>query len=228
MSAEINQAVAIAFRNDWITTASLMTNMPGFEDACSLIESEKLQARVGVHLNLSEGVPITHRIRACERFCDESGMFRNRAAARESAFFLSEFERQAVRQELEAQIRALSSLGIHPCHLDSHRHHHTEWAIGQVVIELARQADITAIRIMRNCKPLGGPVKRVYRAIFNRNLRRAALARSRYFGSAAEIKPILKSCAQVEIMVHPRLVRGEVFDLEKNLLSSVIADLQAG
>src|SRR5207248_2311439 len=115
---------------------------------------------------------------------------------------------------------------LRPTHLDSHLHQHNEWAIGTIVLDLARKNGIGAIRIMRNCRQSASLPTRLYSAMFNARLRRSALARSRYFGDPKEVLTTLKSCREVEIIVHPRLKDGVVVDYEDGPLSQVILGLQ--
>lgn len=229
LSAEVNQAIVISFRNSWINSASLMANMPGFDEACALLETEKLNGRVGVHLNLTSGHPLTERILRCPRFCDEHGLFRSRTGSpRQAALRLSSVERLAVREELEAQIRACMNRGLRPTHLDSHHHQHIEWAVGSVVVDLAREHKIPAVRIMRNVGRTGSLVKRLYRALFNARLRHFALARSRYFGDIKDAPGMLSLSRDVEIMVHPQLSKGVVVDAEDVPLGQLVNLLPAG
>jgi chitin disaccharide deacetylase len=212
MSASVNQAIATSFNNGWINSASLMANLSGFDEACGMMQSKNIKGRIGVHLNLSEGKPLTQRMAECKRFCDQDGMFRFRSAsAKDAAFHLTALERTTVQGELDAQIQACMKRGLEPTHLDSHLHQHTEWAIGTIVLHLAQKHGVPAIRIMRNCKK-PGLAKRLYRDMYNARLRRSALARSRYFGAADEMRSILGECQEVEIMVHPQLKNGVVVD----------------
>jgi predicted glycoside hydrolase/deacetylase ChbG (UPF0249 family) len=225
MSASVNEAILVAFNSGWINSASLMANLSGFDEACGLLESEAVKGRIGVHLNLSEGRPLTQRMAECKRFCDQDGMFRFRSASvRDAALHLAPLERAAVQEELDAQIQACMARGLRPTHLDSHLHQHNEWAIGTIVLRLAQKNGIPAIRIMRNCKRLNPP-KRIYTAMYNARLQRSALARSRYFGAANEMRTILERCREVEIMVHPQLRNGLVVDEGDVPLGEVIRGL---
>src|SRR5437762_1878512 len=76
MSADINRAVMLAFERGLISNACIMANMPGFGEACDLTHRHDLHDRVGLHLNLSEGWPLTPPIRAQLRFSEANGMFR--------------------------------------------------------------------------------------------------------------------------------------------------------
>jgi predicted glycoside hydrolase/deacetylase ChbG (UPF0249 family) len=224
-SSEINQAILTSFRNGWVNSASVMANMPAFEEACSIIDAENLHGQIGVHLNLSAGRPLTEAIAGCPRFCDEDGRFRPVKTSGLRVLLLSPVEQLAVREELDAQVKTCIARGLKPTHLDSHQHQHTAWAIGGIVVDIARDNGVPTIRIMRNCGPAGSLAKRLYRAMFNARLRHFALARSRYFGSIKEARWMLARCQDVEIMVHPHLWRGEVVDSDHLALGQTVEDL---
>jgi hypothetical protein len=78
--------------------------MPGFVEACELAHRHRLLGKIGLHLNLTSGYPLSAPIRRCSRFCDESAMFRSRR----TRFRLSKVERLAVETEIAAQVRPAS------------------------------------------------------------------------------------------------------------------------
>ena len=78
MSRQINEAILQAFEKGLISSATLMANMPAFEEACQLVRQDHLQRRIGLHLNLTEGKPLTADIADCPRFCDAGGCWRPR------------------------------------------------------------------------------------------------------------------------------------------------------
>src|SRR6266481_1430866 len=110
MSAEVNRAIVEAFENNVISSATLMTNMPGFDEACELAHRHRLLDKIGLHLNLTSGYPLSAPIRRCPRFCDNVGMFH----ARQTLFRLSKEERLAVETEIESQIKACLDRGLCP------------------------------------------------------------------------------------------------------------------
>ena len=209
--SEVNQAIIQSFERGLISSASIMPNMPGFDEACDLIDAGKLHTSIGVHLNLSQGKSLTEGIRKMPRFWGPDG-FRGRVRA----FRLSAQEVAAVTVELDAQVQAVLTCIPQPSHFDSHHHIHTEWAIGAVVMRLAGRYGIPCIRISRNIGPRVGITKHLYKYLFNRRLSQAGLARSRYFGSAQDVAPVLQALdGKVEIGVHPRLnEQGIICDYE--------------
>jgi hypothetical protein len=199
MSAETNRAIVEAFENNVISSTTLMTNMPGFDEACELAHRHRLLGKIGLHLNLTSGYPLSAPIRRCPRLCDEKGLFRHR----QTRFRLSKDERFAIETEMGAQIQACLDRGLSPTHLDSHHHVHTEWPIGAAAITVARQYGIKAIRLSRNCGSGMTVLRKLYKLAYNTRLRMYGLAKTRYFGSSADTREILATVSgDVEVMVH--------------------------
>ncbi len=51
----MNKAVIRCIRKDLISSATLICNITDIEEACEMVESEKLDGKIGIHFNLSEG-----------------------------------------------------------------------------------------------------------------------------------------------------------------------------
>lgn len=198
LSAESNRAILDAFQSAVISSTTLMANMPGFDEACELAHRHELIGRIGVHLNLTAGTPLSEPIRRCPRFCD-GAQFRRR----QTCFVLSREERKAVETEFAAQVQACVDRGIRPTHLDSHHHVHTEWPIGAAAIRVARRFGIPAIRLTRNCGPGIGLSHKLYKLAYNSRLRLLGLAKTQYFGSVSDVQPVIaRAQGDIEIMVH--------------------------
>ena len=78
MSRQTNEAILQAFEKGLISSTTIMANMPAFEEACQLARQHHLQRRIGLHLNVTEGKPLTADIADCPRFCDAGGCWRPR------------------------------------------------------------------------------------------------------------------------------------------------------
>lgn len=192
--------------------------MPGFVDGCTLASERELLDRIGAHLVLTEGEPLTDPIRYCRRFCDERGRFRYWRAA-DHAFHLRRVERDAVSRELHAQISRCRERGLPIAHLDSHHHVHNKRAIGRIVISLARELRVPRVRLAHNCGPRIGFLNRAYKAWFNADLRRAGLAGTRWYGSLEDFVHVRESGVPAslldsfELNVHPVYRNGVLVDL---------------
>src|SRR5579863_958980 len=192
-SEAVNRAILNSFESSLVTSTSIMANMPGFDHAVGLIRRHDLkEQKVGVHLNLTEGFPLSRTLTACPTFCGEDGRFiyhRDR-----SLFRLSRKERVAVEDELRMQLERVLAAGIRPSHLDSHHHVHTEWAIAPLVCGLARRYGIRRIRLTRNMGPVPSRAKRWYKKLFNYWFlgRRSGLVdNTDYFGDIADMNYFL-------------------------------------
>lgn len=215
--ARTNAAIIRSFKLQLCTSATLLANMEGFQEACDLVHELGVADRVGLHLNLSEGLPLTEAIRRCPRFCDREGRFR--LLRRERVIWLGSGEREALAAEVRAQIRQLRAMRIPITHLDSHKSLHEEWGIATTLIPLLKEAGIPALRLARNIGKSTSLVKGAYRTLLNRWLRCRGVARTRYFGSLTDylderacgnLGRIEPSC---EVMIHPGFDdQGELVD----------------
>lgn len=144
-----------------ITATSIMANAAEFDRACRLAHSHGLDGKIGVHLVLDEGPPLSPQMRA---FADASGNL----CVRRSLKPLGVAMTQAVEAELTAQIERVIAAGIRPTHLDSHRHIHTVFPVGRVVVRLARRFGIRYVRPARTLGVRRRATSMAYKWLFNR------------------------------------------------------------
>jgi len=224
----VNKAVLAAHTDGVLTSATIMVNMPAAEEAVEI--AKRLPGLgVGVHLNLTEGRPIS-KADDVRPLLNADGQFG--CSAGKLAFFslvLPNF-RSAVRTELAAQIQWVIDRGLKPTHLDSHKHFHSFPAIYPMVCRLAGKFGISAIRwpfepknVCRMPWPLpsAGGVKRASRirtmARINRVQNRRFLKTDALFGIAHtgkidvaffRVVTLYNSTAVAEVMTHPGFIEG--------------------
>lgn len=205
---EVNSAILRCFREGWISSASIMANMPGFVAACRIVREYDLNDFVGLHFVLSEGVPLTDGIKRFPRFCNEDGIFH--ATRKKRILFLNAAERVAVREELLAQIARCRESGLKLTHIDSHHHIHEELGIISLIISVMREKDIRSIRIMGNMTNSRKMIRRLYMIIYNNILKLFKINRTHYFGSFEEYEAFASGyfmgrvdLKSFEIMIHP-------------------------
>jgi len=216
-SAAINRAIVASFERGYTSSTTLMANMPGFEEACDLVHEHRLQGHIGMHFVLCEGRPLTEAMKRRLTFCSRDGVFCLTRQQRVLRLDLS--EKACLADELRAQVRRLHDRNIVITHADSHRHMHEEWGILGVVMRVCREQRIPFVRLGRNCGPRRHPLKKLYRALVNRRIRKAGLAKTRYFGMLRDYEHLvstregLSSSDSVEIMIHPAYgADGELID----------------
>ncbi len=116
--------------------------MPAAEQAVAMLRDAP-ELGVGVHLNLSQGPPLSREGLALAgrdgRMERSAGGFLLACCVRPSLL-------EAARAECEAQIRWVLDHGIVPTHLDSHRHAHAFPPLFRRVAGLARRYHIRFVR----------------------------------------------------------------------------------
>lgn len=137
-----NAGIVFAHQRGIVTAASLLTNGRAFSDAVALSQ-ENPSLDLGLHLNLSEGIPLEEGHRS---LVDETGEFfgRREAQRRAGAGMFDPFE---IARETEAQILRLRECGIRISHLDGHQHLHVYGNIPEVVAGVASRHGIRCVRI---------------------------------------------------------------------------------
>ncbi len=140
----VNRAIVKAHKDGMLTSATIMANMAGAKDAAK-IARELPSLGVGVHLNLTDGRPVT-KDNSIACLLDNDGEFISSPAKLAVLSLIRPKVRNAIRAELAAQIQSVIDNGLKPTHLDSHKHIHSFPPIFSVVCELAHRFGITAIR----------------------------------------------------------------------------------
>ena len=217
------EAILVSFKKGIITSTTIMVNMPDFSRAVTRARECGVFDKVGLHLNLTEGIPLTEQIKNCPRFCSSDGKFNgvfHRSKWRR--FFLSAEEKLAVAKEAEAQMRLYLDTGFPLLHLDSHHHSHTDPGIACVVLPIARRLGFHSVRMSRNMPRKNyGLAKKLYKAFVNGIVCKLGFSTTNFFGSVADfdfaVSRISPDCS-AELMVHPSLQKYGRLDIEGELM----------
>lgn len=159
MSHGITDAVILAHRYGYLTSTSLMVNMPASEYALERL-AKVPRPGIGVHLNVCAGKPI---LPAAEvpTLVGADGNFHSPAAMIRKLWTWRVSSRE-LEAEFRAQIRWAKDHGIVPTHADSHNHMHIyPAAVGPFLRALAAEG-IRSTRAPRStvwprARRLGGP-----------------------------------------------------------------------
>ena len=218
MDEGVNRAITQAFEQGLIDRTTLMANMPGAQDAMKIAKERGFIDRVGIHINLTSGVPLTKKMRSDRVMCDKDGRFSGDfARSLRTRFFLPKETKNHLESELRAQLDMYRSLGGTLWHIDSHHHVHTDPSVYRVLRKVIRDYPVTSVRLTRNMFRGGNPLMRIYKTFFNMSVRRLCDGDPRYFGSAEDYeeyikyRPDIAKDHEVEVMVHP------VYDSAQNL-----------
>jgi len=135
-----DRGIIEAFQDGIVTSSTMLANGPSFASAA--VQARSAGMPVGIHLNLSDGVTLTGPIRG---LTDQAGRLPGKRQLRR--YLLGEDHDPAgIRRELAAQIEKVMQTGLNPGHIDGHQHCHTYPALIDMVVELAREFGLDAMR----------------------------------------------------------------------------------
>ncbi len=147
LSPAINAAVALAHSQGVLRSASLMVAGPRAPEAMALAR-ELPHLCLGVHLTLIQGRAVLPP-RHLPRLVDSQGYFANHPVTTGMRYFFQPKLLPEIRRELTAQIEAALTAGLNPWHLNSHLNMHLHPSIFPLVLDLARQFGIPAVRLAK-------------------------------------------------------------------------------
>ena len=204
MNESCSRAIAQAFAKGLITDTTAVMNGEWIDEALQLARDNGFSDKIGVHLNLTEGKPLTERI--CE-FTDfvTDGYFNKRAMTLNRKPTDAEYE--AVYAELESQILRLKNAGIIITHADSHHYIHNSGYLFPVVAKVCRKYGIGKLRLRKNLPDTDPEIN-----AYNASLRAQGFITTKYFGRPEEIMGgEIPDCT--ELLVHPDFDRdGKLID----------------
>lgn len=110
-SKGVNLGILEGFQNGIISSTSLMTNMPGFEHAVSLMRQYPELLKVGLHLVTSVEYALSPNLKT---LTDETGHFYHDEAK------IANSDLNELKIEYEAQLNKFLATGFKPTHIDFH------------------------------------------------------------------------------------------------------------
>ncbi|HOO27822.1 MAG TPA: ChbG/HpnK family deacetylase [Lachnospiraceae bacterium] len=180
----VNKAVRECFEKKLIQRTTLMVNMPAADEAVAIAKAAGFSDRVGIHLNLTEGRPLTGEIRNNPLLCDEYGNFHaGFQKTTKYRLYMDELTIGQIREELDAQLCKYRTYGLTLNHIDSHHHVHTNYPILRALKPLAPKYGFSSVRLSRNLYHGGSLPMRLYKSLYNHAIRKLCKTGTDYFGS---------------------------------------------
>lgn len=224
ISLEVNKKIEEYINSGLLSSTTIMGNMPFVADSKRMFDLYKENISFGIHLNLSEGSPLTKsQILLENKVYLENGkdiIFNvdNKVC---NSKFPKEVE-DAIFNELSAQIDNILSHGIAFSHIDSHHHIHTRPYMLKVLPRLLKKYQVSKIRRMRNYMPFS--IERCKRNAWWYLIKMQAckLKTTDYFCGFEEFIELakggfIKNNAVIELMTHPG---GYTKETEEPLMES--------
>jgi hopanoid biosynthesis associated protein HpnK len=228
----VNEGIIKAHRDGILTSATLMANMPGFDQAVELA-GKNPNLGVGVHLNILRGQPVSTAQKVesllSRDFCFIPGAFHLLRR-----IMLKQIKLDDVEREFRAQLEKMLGAGIRPSHIDSEKHIHLIRPLFCVVLKLASEYGIKKVRFIQEYCISLRPVQTFKSFVISlscwsmkkRMIKEGIQAPDRFYGvcdsgriTAAKLLNALRSIKEgvTEIMVHPGFISQEMIELEKHI-----------
>jgi chitin disaccharide deacetylase len=218
-SQEINSAIFELMAQRRITSATLLANGAGFDDAIARLR-EYPYCSFGAHLNLTDQRPLSGA-KGLAPILDPDGNF---VMNKIRTVRIDQSLREAVVEEWLAQVEKIRSAGVPISHLDSHHHVHTVSGLFGALKRVQKAAGIGKVRTTMNLyspKQPAGKRLILQKKVWDFALRHYVATTSTdgftsfmIFHEVAQQKALAQKT--FELMVHPGTA---AFDVETALLS---------
>jgi hopanoid biosynthesis associated protein HpnK len=148
-SHSINEAIIRAHRKGVLTTASLMVNEPGFDEAVALAR-ENPKLGLGLHLSLVCGRSALPPEKI-PGLVNAHGEFSSKPVVAGFRYFFKRSLCAQLRAEIHEQFAKFHATGLPLDHVNGHLHLHLHPTIFRILMEDATQLGIRRLRLTRDC-----------------------------------------------------------------------------
>lgn len=148
-SHSVNEAVIRAHREGILTSASLMVNENGFDEAVKLAK-ENPKLGVGLHLTLLCGKSALPPEKI-PGLVNPRGEFSNSPVAVGMNYFFKRSLCEQLRAEIHAQFEKFHATNLPLDHVNGHLHLHLHPVIFKILMEDSEQLGIRHLRLTRDC-----------------------------------------------------------------------------
>jgi chitin disaccharide deacetylase len=144
LAESVNRGILVAHRDGILTSASLLATGPAFAQAIASATPFP-ELSVGVHLNISEGTPVSPAARIASLVNDRGDLHLTPFRLMQ-ALLRRQVRPADIHSEFRAQVIKVLDAGVVPTHLDGHLHVHVLPQISPIVIAVAREFCIHNVR----------------------------------------------------------------------------------
>lgn len=208
-SPSVNKAIVKCFQDGLISRTTIMANMPYFDEAVELSKKNGFFDKVGLHLNLDEGQPLTQEMTRNNHFCYEEVFIEGTFNKSTKKIWLGGDDLACVKCEIDAQMRKYADAGFPLFHIDSHRFVHNNISVLRPTIELAKKYGFKSMRIME-LNVHDGMIKRIYKILLNRYIKLNFYTSDQFIQNISNYLP---NKGTAEYMSHPDYINGDLVDI---------------
>lgn len=210
------KAILDCFEREWIDTTTLMVNMENSDAAAQKGIADVYRDKIGLHINLMEGKPLTKPILSESIFCTDGCFNKQFMRVARCKLYLKKREKQALQQEIEAQMERFLRYGFKPRYLDSHCSTHNLLPVLRIIKVAMCKFGFKTIRIARNINAQNLVAHNMYKGVVNMLIGVSGMKQSEYFTSFRDYilqKDIQKYRGKIEFMTHPLEENGKIVNL---------------
>jgi hopanoid biosynthesis associated protein HpnK len=146
LSPGVNAGIIAAHHHGVLTNASLMVTGAACADAVALARAHPTLG-VGLHLVLVQGCAAAPA--DAPMLVDRAGMFRNQPVLNGLRYFFTPGIRRQLEREVRAQLERFHSTGLPLSHVDGHLNIHMHPTVLGILLRLASEYGIRAMRLPR-------------------------------------------------------------------------------
>ena len=158
----VNQAIINSFKHGILTSTSLLVNGFAIDDAIKLLQSNK-GLDVGIHLTVTQGFPLL-KSNLISSIISNGNLFYPNYKKLFLKMLLKKVNIKDIEREFRKQLDFAFNTGLNISHIDTHQHIHPHPSILNLIIKLAIEYNIKAVRL-----PFLNPLSSL-KLIFNKKI----------------------------------------------------------
>jgi predicted glycoside hydrolase/deacetylase ChbG (UPF0249 family) len=228
----VNEGIVKAHQEGILTSATLLANMPGFDQAVDMAGANP-ELGMGIHLNILRGQPLSQAQKVGSllsrelRFIPSVSSLLRRMALKRVSY-------DEVEREFRAQVEKVLKTGLEPTHIDSEKHIHLVGPLFRIVLKLAKEYKINKVRFIQEfciSRRPGQMFKSMFISLSSTFMKKKMVeegirSSDRFYGvcdsgrvSGVKLQKVLQKAKEgvTEIMVHPGFLTQEMIELEKQI-----------
>jgi len=147
LSPGVNAGILTAHHDGVLTDASLMVNGAACAEAVELAHATPTLS-VGLHLVLVQG-QATSAAPTVPKLVDRAGMFRTNPVTNGMRYFFTPGIRPQIQREVRAQLEKYRRTGLPLSHVDGHLNIHMHPTVLAILLDVAAEFGIRALRVTR-------------------------------------------------------------------------------
>lgn len=229
LTHESNLGITKALKMGYCTQTTFVVNSKFSDEGANLSFKNKFNHLVGLHLNLSEEMPLTEKIKDLKKYVNKGKLNYYPAYMNKSSYGISplktyfeeytnlefKMEIEAVREELEAQIKKFIDYGFEPNHIDSHSNILMDLPVWLALKPLLLKYKFKSIRTVFDSFSNNDLYNKIYKEWLKAEISSLGMKSTSYSSSIQRYmkrKDEIQDLKILELYIHPIWKRQQLID----------------